>query len=89
MNLGETYQAVLMLVLIGMIIGVGVLSLDRFGAQDTASNTSANAAGVAINASRDAIGGFASNWMELIVTMIALAIILTLVVTAFVFRGRQ
>ena len=83
MNLGETYQAVLMLVLIGMIVGVGVLSLDRLGDQ-TGNTTQA-----AINASRDAIGGFASNWMELIVTMIALAIILTLVVTAFVFRGRQ
>jgi len=85
MNLGETYQAVLMLVLIGMIIGVGVLSLDRFGSSGGVDN----AASGAINASRDAIGGFASNWMELIVTMIALAIILTLVVTAFVFRGRR
>ena len=78
MEVGELYQFVLLLVLVGMIIGVGVLVLDRF------SGTAGNAATTdMMNASRDAVGGIASDWLALIVTIAVLAIILTLVIRSF------
>lgn len=85
MEIGQLYQFALVLVLVGLIVGVGVLILDKF-ATTTGVTPSA---GEALNASRDAVGGIASNWMALIVTIGVLAIILFLVVRSFGAGGRK
>ena len=84
MNIGNLYQFVLVLVLVGMLVGVGVLALDKFGSTSGVSSTAATA----INASRDAVGAVSNTWLTLIVTIGVLAIIITLVITGFSGRGR-
>ena len=79
MEIGELYQFVLLLVLVGMVIGVGVLVLDKF---KVASGTGSYV-NTTLDAGRDAIGGIASDWLALIVTIAVLAIILTLVIRSF------
>jgi hypothetical protein len=83
MEIGNLYGFVLTLVLVGMIVGVGVLALDKF--QQTSSIT--YAAGTAINASRDAVGTISTTWMSLVVTIGVLAIIIGLVIAGFYFKG--
>jgi len=78
-ELGELYNFVLLLVLIGMILGVGVLVLDKFAATSSITVTAASA----INDTRDAIIPIATTWLPLIVTVVVLAIILTLVIRSF------
>ena len=84
MELGDLYQFVLMLVLVGMIIGVGVLVLDEFGSSAGISAT----ASTSINAARDAISPIATTWLTLIVTIVILAIILTIVIRSFAAGNR-
>ena len=84
MEVGELYQFVLLLVLIGLILGVGILVLDKFAASDNVST----AAQVVINGTRDAISPIATTWLPLIVTIASLAIILTLVIRSFSMKGR-
>lgn len=81
MELSQLYQVVLMLVLVGMILGVGVLTLDKFSSTSGITST----ASLAINNTRDAITPIASNWLPLIVTVACLAIVLTLVIRSFAF----
>lgn len=85
MEINQLYQFVLLLVLVGMITGVGVLTLDKF--QATSGVTSA--ASTAINGSRDAIGAIGSTWMSLIVTIGILALIVALVVGSFAYGRRR
>lgn len=82
MEVGELYQFVLLLVLVGMILGVGILVLDKF----SASTGVTAAAQDALNDTRDAIGGISSTWLGLIVTVAVLAIILTLVIRSFAVK---
>jgi len=82
MEVGDLYQFVLLLVLVGMILGVGVLVLDKFASSSGVSAT----AGAAINNTRDAITPIASTWLPLIVTVSVLAIILGLVIRSFAQR---
>lgn len=86
MELKHLYGFALTLVLVGMIVGVGILVLDKFASTSGVTST----AGTALNASRDAVAGIANDWMALIVTVGILAIILGLVIGAFAFgrRGR-
>ena len=84
MNIGDLYQFVLVLVLVGMLVGVGVLALDKFG-QTSGITPDAQAA---INASRDAVGEVSITWMDLIVTIGVLAIIIGLVIGGFYFAGK-
>ena len=84
MEIGQLYQFVLMLVMIGMILGVGVLVLDNFKSTSgitTAANTS-------INNTIKALMPIATTWLPLIVTVSVLAIILTLVIRSFSFQAR-
>lgn len=85
MELRNLYSFVLLLVLVGMIVGVGVLVLDKFAATSGVTT----AAITSINASRDAVGGIATSWMALIVTIAVLAIILALVISSFGGSGRR
>lgn len=78
-EIGELYNFVLLLVLIGMILGVGVLVLDKFSATSGVTSTASQA----INDTRDAITPIATTWLPLIVTVVVLAIILTLVIRSF------
>lgn len=84
MEIGDLYSFVLTLVLIGMILGVGLLVLGKFsvtsGITDKASQ--------GINDTIDAITPIASTWLPLIVTVVVLAIILTLVIRSFVGKKR-
>jgi len=77
MSLGDLYPAILTLVLAGMILGVGLVVLDKFGGTVTSSTASQ-----AINDTRDAIDDFAT-WFSVFVVVIAAAIILALVVRSF------
>ncbi len=79
MEIGGLYQFVLLLVLVGMILGVGILVLDKF-----ASSTGVTAAAAtALNNTRAEIATISSTWLGLIVTVAILAIILTLVIRSF------
>lgn len=82
MEIGDLYQFVLLLVLIGMILGVGILVLDNFSSSTGVTST----ASTAINATRDALTPIASTWLPLIVTVSVLAIILTLVIRSFAMQ---
>lgn len=79
MEIGQLYQFVLLVVLVGMILGVGVLVLDQFS---TTTGLTASAV-TAINASRNALMPISTTWLPLIVTIAVLAIILTLVIRSF------
>ena len=85
MDIGNLYQFVLLLVLVGLLVGVGVLALDKF------SQTSGIGAPAqeAINASRAAVADVSNTWMSLIVTIGILAVIIGLVVAGFYFRGNR
>ena len=84
MEVGQLYQFVLLLVLVGLIIGVGVLVLDKFAAATGVTT----AAQTALNATRDEISAVSTTWLGLIVTIAVLAIILGLVISSFA-RGFQ
>lgn len=85
MAVGDLYQLVLMLVLVGLILGVGVLTLGKFA---TTSGITAEASG-AINDTIDSLTPIASDWMPLIVTVSILSIILGLVLTAFAVKSSR
>lgn len=79
MEIGELYQLVLLLVLVGLILGVGVLTLGKF--EQTSGVTVK--AGTALNDTIDALTPIASDWLPLIVTVAVLAIIMVLVLKSF------
>jgi len=79
MELKDLYNFVLLIVLVGMIIGVGVLTLDKFSTSTGVSATASSA----INSTRTEIANISTNWIGLIVTVSILAIILTLVIRSF------
>ena len=83
MQIGDLYQFVLLLVLVGMIVGVGILTLDKFAA---VSGITTNAK-LALGNASTAIGDIPTTWMSLIVTVGILAIILGLVIRSFSFGG--
>lgn len=84
MEVAGLYQFVLLLVLVGMILGVGILVLDKFAQTSGVTATAA----LALNNTRDAMTPIASTWLPLIVTVAALAIVLTLVIRSFSINGR-
>jgi len=84
MEVGSLYQFVLLFVLVGMLVGVGVLALDKFSAASGVTT----AAQTAINATRLEISNIATVWLGLIITIGVLAIIITLVVRSFGGAGR-
>ena len=84
MNVGELYQFVLLIVLVGMVLGVGILSIDKFAQ----SSGVTSAASQALNDTRTELGVIASSWLGLIVTIAVLAIVITLVVRSFGGQGR-
>jgi len=79
MDVGDLYQFVLVIVLIGMILGVGILVIDKFSGASGLTGTASSA----INDTRDALAPIGSTWIPLIVTVAVLAIILGLVIKSF------
>jgi len=78
MKLGDMYPAVLTLVLIAILIGVGLTVLSNL----TTGNGLSNAAEGNINTSITAIGGF-TTWFTVIVVILAAAIIIGIVMKSF------
>lgn len=79
MEVNQLYQFVLLIVLVGMILGVGILTLDKFSTSSGVTNT----ASTAINETRAELAKISSDWLGLIITVAILAIILFLVVRSF------
>jgi hypothetical protein len=84
MEIGSLYQFVLLIVLVGMLLGVGILAIDKF----SSSSGVTGAASTALNNTRTELGNIASTWLGLIVTIAVLAIIITLVIRSFAFKQR-
>jgi|TARA_Y100000310_G_C20686141_1_gene819134 MFS superfamily sulfate permease-like transporter len=76
MQVGDLYNFVLLIVMVGIILGVGVIVLDNL--QQT-SGIGATAQ-TAVNDTINAITPIASTWLPLIVTVAVLAIVLFLVI---------
>ena len=85
MNVEGLYGFTLTLVLVGMIVGIGVLVLDKL----TTSSAVTSSANTSIIASRDAVGSIATDWMSLIVTIGVLALILGLTIAGFAYFGKR
>ena len=84
MEIGALYNFILLIVLCGMILGVGIIVLDKFS---TSAGISATAS-TAVNNTRTSLTPIASTWMPLIVTVAVLSIVLTLVIRSFGQQGR-
>ena len=92
MEISNLYGFVLMLVLVGLVIGVGMITIDKL--RENAMTGSLNATrfggvgGVVerINQSNTALASVSNTWLTLIVTISVLAIILLLVIRSF--QGR-
>lgn len=83
--IGELYQFVLMIVMVGMILGVGIMVLYSFGGSAGVTG----AASTAINNTGAALSPIASTWLPLIVTVGVLSIILALVIQSFAGGGER
>jgi hypothetical protein len=85
MEIGELYQLILLIVLVGMILGVGLVVLVNFSA---ATGVTGTLAATAIDNAVTALSPIGSTWIGLIVTVSILSIILTLVIRSFAMGGR-
>jgi len=77
MSLGDVYPAVLTLVLIGIILGIGIYILSEIDDQIADAEASD-----AINETMIGLGTF-SGWIGVIVVVIAAAIVLGIVLSSF------
>jgi|TARA_R100000750_G_scaffold62697_2_gene57429 type II secretory pathway component PulF len=73
--LGDLYPAVLMIVLVGIVLGIGLYVLAQVEANITGGSTQ-------INTTITGLGGLAS-WIAVIVVVIAAAIVLGVVISSF------
>jgi len=78
LGLEELYPAVLTIVLIGIVLGIGLYVL----AEVSGEVTTGSQAETSINATITGLGGL-SSWIAIIVVVIAAAIILGLVINSF------
>ena len=79
-SLGDMYPAVLTIVLIGIVLGIGLYILSEVESNITGGSTE-------INTTITGLGGLAS-WIAVIVVVIAAAIVLGIVISSFGSRGR-
>jgi len=79
-SLGDLYPAVLTIVLIGIILGIGLYVLNQVEANISGGSTY-------INTTVTGLGGLAS-WIAVIVVVIAAAVILGIVISSFGSRSR-
>lgn len=79
MDISALYSFVLLLVLTGLVVGVGIVVLDKFMNTTGLSTTAVNA----INKTILAIYDIPNSWLGLIVTIVVLVIVVVLVVKGF------
>lgn len=84
MQVGDLYNFILLIVMVGMLLGIGIVVLDNFGGTSGISST----ASTAVNNTRGALTPIASTWLPLIVTVAVLAIVLGIVISSFSGKGR-
>jgi len=82
MSLGDMYPAVLTIVLVGIVLGVGLYVLSTFSTQLASDST----AQTAVNTTITGLATFA-DWIAIIVVVIAAAIVLGVVLSSFGTRG--
>jgi len=85
MEIGQLYQYILLLVLIGLISGVGIVCLATFG--NTSVVLGSTTASAAINASIAAISSIPTTWLGLITVIVVMSIIIVLVIRSFGSMG--
>lgn len=76
MNLGDLYQFVIVLILIGFVVGLGIVVLDKFMGTTGLSSTAV----AAINNTIVAIAEIPNTWLGLLVTAVVVILILGLIV---------
>ncbi len=76
MGMVSLFPAILALVLVGILLGVGLSILTKLG------ETTTGAAGTNVNLTATALGGFVT-WLPVIVIVIAAGIVITIVVSSF------
>jgi hypothetical protein len=85
-QVGNIPQYVISFVLIGLIVAVGLVVLDKFMAVDGLSTKSVDA----LNDTIDSITPITSDWLPIIVIVAVVGIILALILGAFAFyRNRR
>ena len=82
MSIGYMYPAVLTIVLVGIVLGVGLYVLSTFSGQLASDST----AQTAVNTTITGLATFA-DWIAIIVVVIAAAIVLGVVLSSFGQRG--
>jgi len=78
MSIGDMYPAVLTIVLVGIVLGIGLYVLATFTDQLSSSST----AQTAVNTTISGLATFA-DWVAIIVVVIAAAIVLGVVLSSF------
>ena len=82
MSIGDMYPAVLTIVLVGIVLGIGLYVLATFSDQISTSSTAQEA----VNTTITGLATFA-DWIAIIVVVIAAAIVLGVVLSSFGQRG--
>lgn len=85
MGVEGLYSFVLVVTLTGMITGIGVLLFDKVQTNAAATATS----NTTFAAVQSAVGGVATSWLSLVVTIAVLSIVLGLVIAGFSSYDRQ
>ena len=80
LSLGDMYPAVLTIVLIGIVLGIGLYVLTQVEGNITGGSSE-------INTTITGLGGLAS-WIAVIVVVIAAAVVLGIVISSFGSRTR-
>ena len=80
LSLGDMYPAVLTIVLIGIVLGIGLYVLAEVESNISGGSTE-------INTTITGLGGLAS-WIAVIVVVIAAAVVLGIVISSFGSRSR-
>ena len=82
MSIGDLYPAVLTLVLVGIVLGVGLYVLSTFAGQLSSDAVAQEA----VNDTIEGLDDFAG-WIAIIVVVIAAAVVLGVVLSSFGTRG--
>ena len=80
LSLGDMYPAILTIVLVGIILGIGIYVMAEVESNITGGSSY-------INTTITGLGGLAS-WIAVIVVVIAAAIVLGIVISSFGGKGR-
>lgn len=78
-NIGALYPTILALVLIGMLLGAGLLVLDKFSQATTAGSYARNGTEKALSALYD----IPNTWLSVIIVVIVAGLVIGILVGAF------